>query len=323
MVSNKNLSATDFNNLLFPILTFIILSAAISEVNPTSLYKVYSIVGIVALIILYIQWLMLFTNNILPTPIKLLPVSSDTYHAWQGAYYRPSSLFSEPQGYASYMLPLLIMSLNKKNIIFSLLIILSIIFSGSTTGIILSGVVLVYYLFHMKKHRALTIPIIGFFSIIIYMQSTDVFSSQRSKIAAINYENDIRLVKGFQIFSIFNNTEKLLGIGYGPNKISEFNSYHRRQLLNKNIIDLGGYVTTVSGILISYGIIAGMIFFLVLYRMYKYEDTSLRIFLIVILIASFGQTLLFNAIFLFYYIIYLGISDKFVFNKNFISVRPR
>jgi len=323
MILSGHISLVDSNNFVFPILTLFILSAATSEVNTNRLYKVYSIVGIFALIILYYQWLMLYNYNILPTPIKLLPISTDTYHAWQSAYYRPSSLFSEPQGYASFMIPLLILSLNKRNIAFSLLIILSIILSGSTLGIFLSGIVLVYYLLHRKKYRTLTIPIIIFFSIIIYMQNTNVFSSQKSKIMAINYENDIRLVKGFQIYNSFNISEKLFGIGYGPNKVKNFNLQHRNQLLSNNIIDLGGYVTTISGILISYGIFAGMVFFWVIYRLYRYEDTSLRIFLIVILIASFGQTLLFNAVFLLYYIIYLGISDKSVFNKNFISVRPK
>lgn len=322
MIIKGQLSATYFNLFLMPIISIFIIGASIGEINFQKLYRVYSIVGTIAMLIIYYQWVRLFLFDILPDPIKILPESTGAYYSWAQAEYRPSSLFSEPQAYASYILPLLIMSLHKKSYIFSLAILLSIIFSGSTAGIVLSGIVFTYYLFRINEQWIVKISFVVVFSILAYLSlNTNVFSSQQSKIRSIDYATDIRLAKGFQIFGTFNLEEMLFGIGNGPNGLIEYNLRHESELTSMNIFDLGDYVTSVSGVLIYYGIFAGFFYFWFFYKLFQQEDPKMRILLLVIIISSFGQTLLFNGFFLLFYITYFGICDKVSFNKNYLSVR--
>jgi hypothetical protein len=318
MLLYGNLNSEDFNNFLNPIIMLFILSTAMLKVNYNNLYKAYVVVGVIAMTILFYQWFMLVIYNIMPSPVTFFPVSTDGFYSWQSEYYRPSSLFTEPQAYASYMIPLLLMSLYKDKILFSFLIILSILFSGSSLGIIFLLVISVTYLLKSKSRWSLKFAVMFFISILVFIFiSTDIFSSQAAKILSIDLANNIRLVKGFQIYSTFNDLQMLFGIGEGPNILEIYNSKNSSELLMKNIFDLGAYVTTISGLLISYGIFSLILFFWVIYKMYCYEDPTKRIFLIIILFASFGQTILFNGFFLLYYITYLGICNKSIFNKNY------
>ena len=318
MLLYGNLNSEDFNNFLNPIIMLFILSTVILKVNYNNLYKAYVVVGVIAMTILFYQWFMLVIYNIIPSPVTFFPVSTDGFYSWQSEYYRPTSLFTEPQAYASYMIPLLLMSLYKNKIKFSFLIILSILFSGSSLGIILLLVTSVMYLLKSKSRWSLKFAVMFFISILVFIFiSSDIFSSQATKILSIDLANNIRLVKGFQIYSTFNDLQMLFGIGDGPNILEIYNSKNSSELLMKNIFDLGAYVTTISGLLISYGIFSLILFFWVIYKMYCYEDPTKRIFLIIILFASFGQTILFNGFFLLYYITYLGICNKSIFNKNY------
>ena len=123
MLLYGNLNFEDFNNFLNPIIMLFILSTAMLKVNYNNLYKAYVVFGVIAMTIIFYQWFMLVIYNIIPSPVTIFPVISDGFYSWQSEYYRPSSLFTEPQAYASYMIPLLLMSLHKDKILFSFLII--------------------------------------------------------------------------------------------------------------------------------------------------------------------------------------------------------
>jgi len=319
MFARGNLSLSDFNNLFMPLIMLVILSMAISKVNYRNLYAVYTFVGCVAMSILYYQSFKLTVYGILPSPVNILPVSSAGFYSWQSEYYRPSSLFTEPQAYASYMLPLLIMSLRRKRIVFSSLIILSILLCGSSLGIAFAAYLAARYFIDSKNIGLVSK---GFFLLLLASTLyafiyTEIFSSQIAKIASINLANDIRLVKGFQIYSTFSELQMLFGIGDGPNVLEAYNRANASKLLSLSIFDLGSYVTTASGLLIGYGAFSFILYTWLIYRMYRYEDKSNRIFAVIIAFASFGQTILFNGFFLLYYATYFGLNNKHLYNKNY------
>lgn len=321
MALRGNLSLEDFNNLFNPILMILILSTALFKINYNNLYKVYAVFGFIAMIILFYQWFMMTMFGLIPSPVTLFPIESEGFYSWQNEYYRPSSLFTEPQAFASYMLPLLLMTLHRDKILFSFLIILSIIFSGSSLGIFLVLTVLIVYLIKLEKGWAIKIALSFLILSIVYVSiSSDIFDSQIAKILSIDLSNNIRLVKGFQIISTFDGLQMFFGIGHGPKVLEAYNNLHFIELSHMDIFDLGPYVTTISGVLISYGVFSLIVFFVFTYRMYRYEDPTKRIFLLVIFVAAFGQTILFNGFFLLYYIVYLGICNKSIYNKNYIYI---
>ena len=318
MFSRGNLNIIDFNNLFNPILTFTIVCVSITKLNPDKFYKYYSFAGIIAMVLIFYQSYRLFKFGELPSPIKILPSSNaEIFYSWVEEYYRPTSIFTEPQAYASYFIPLLILSLNKNNLLFSLLIIVSILLSGSSTGILLIIILFFYYLSSKFKFK---LKIFIFFILLLgiaFATQTEIFERQISKIVSISFENDIRLIKGFQIFDSFNFLNKLIGIGEGPIVLKHYNETHANILLSKNINDLDSYVTTISGLLISYGIFSLFIFFSLFFMLFKNENPKYRNLLLIILIASFAQTLLFNGFFILYYAIYFSNSNKNQFNTNY------
>jgi hypothetical protein len=321
MFFRNHLSSSDINNLINPILLTICLFIVSNNLNINLFYKSYLLVGIIAMLILFYQWVGLFFFQVLPSPIKILPVSLDsTYYSWIGEYYRPSSLFTEPQAYASFMIPLLYLTIKMNKVIISFLIIVSILFSGSSTGIFLIGLISLHQILTSsnKKIKYFLLSLSIIITIIIF-STQDIFESQLNKIFSIDLTEDVRLVKGFQIYSSFNISNSIFGIGDGPNVFSEYNREHAGVLMNK-LFDLGSYTTTVAGILISYGIIAGLIFFWVIYRFYKYESKNSRLFLFLIFVASFGQTLLFNGFFMLYYMIYFALN-KDEYSNNFVKLK--
>lgn len=322
MLFRNHITTTDFNNLLNPIVLTICLFVVVKNINYNFFFKSYLLVGIIAMIILFYQWFGLFFLQIIPSPIKILPVSLDaTYYSWVGEYYRPSSLFTEPQAYASFMIPLLYMTIKNNRIFISFLIILSILFSGSSSGILMLGLIFLYLLVfnHNKKVRYFIFLLVNLF--IIFILTQEIFNSQLDKIYSIDLTDDVRLVKGFQIYSTFDISNSIFGIGDGPNVLSAYNREHASILMNK-LFDLGSYTTTISGILISYGFFAGLLFFWILFRFYKYEEKSSRLFLLLIIIGSFGQTLLFNGFFILYYMIYF-IQHKEQYSNNYMKLKFR
>lgn len=320
MLFRGYLEIVNFNTWIMPLISLLIVFTAINKINYNRLYIVYKYVGILSMIILYFQWFMYMFLNIIPTPVKILPESTDIYYNFTQSIIRPSSLFSEPQAYASFMIPLLVMALEREKKIFSLFIILSIFFSGSTLGIFLCSFISIYYIFLSKRQILTKISIVFFIlSVGYFWLYSEYFSLQQAKINSINFENDIRIIKGFQIFSTFNSIDILFGIGDGAKILSDYNSINHIKLGTKNIFDYSSYITTVSNNFVSYGLIGGVMFLWMMIRFYKYEDKTKRLFLFVIIIASFGQTLLFNGFFLMYYITYLGICNKSENSINYIT----
>ncbi|MCL1938046.1 MAG: hypothetical protein FWF52_06605 [Candidatus Azobacteroides sp.] len=315
------------NNFIMPWFILFIISTIAYKINKTNLYRIYSIVGFVVATTLYLQSIGLLIFNIPARPINLLPVSADDFHFWN--YFRgerPSAFFPEPQAYASFMLPLLFLTLNRRKFIYSTFIGGSIFFSTSSQGILLVIILLIFmFVIHPNKwylkiaYIAFIIIIVGAFLVL------PVFNFAYEKIIKIfNPEllkDNIRLVRGYLIYSTFNANDLLLGIGDGNQQMYvENNLYLFWDWAKAHISDneqLMGYSTTIARILIAVGPLPLLFFIQMIYKMYKYDDKIMRPLLIIILFSSFAQTLLFNSWFFFYYLFYIGYCDKEKYGENF------
>ena len=317
-------SITMINRITMSFIINIIIACVIPLINIDNLYKSFLFIGSIAMAIMFYQSIRLFLLDIPATPITILPIASKNAHYWD--YFRgtrPSSLFTEPQAYASYMLPLLILSLKKNNEIISFLISLSIFLSTSTQGLILVGIIYLYFIFIEKGNRNQKIILAIFSAILLFLLIYfDVFSFTIEKMLSLSLRNNIRLTRGFQIYNTFNIQDKILGIN---NTIQNYLIHNTNFLWVSSYLGakrefLLGYTTTVSGILLEFGLVAGFLFLFMIYKMYKNEDHRMRIFLLVIFILSFTQTLLYNPWFVFYYSIYLGCCNQNIYNKNYIKL---
>jgi hypothetical protein len=324
----SSFSMTVFNNLLMQFILIFIFAVFLPHIHQKNLFKSYSFIGIIAMIIMFYQAIRLFIFKIPAIPITFLPVSPHDAHYW-GFFngLRPSSLFTEPQAYASFMIPLLILALKYKKLLFSFLISLSILLCTSSQGILLVAFIFLYTILFSDTKKYIKIFSFLFICIGIYaFFNLSIFSFALKKLGSTEIENNVRLTRGFIIYSTFNLQNMLFGIGtdlktYVLTHLSDFpwaNIY-----IQAGQEHLLGYATTVAFILIQFGFIGGAIFFWMLFKMYKYYDKSMRLLLITIFILSFTQTILFNAWFILYFLTYMGCCDESNFDKNYIMLNIR
>jgi hypothetical protein len=143
------------------------------------------------------------------------------------------------------------------------------------------------------------------------------------KILAINFADDIRLTRGFLVYATFPIADALLGINDGLQAyvLENINAWWVAAGIASESEHLLGYVTTVAGMFVWYGAFAGAMLFALFLALLRHEDPEWRILLYVIVLLSFSQTILFNAWWLFYYSVYLGLCDKRQYGRNYVSFR--
>jgi hypothetical protein len=318
-----NLSTTLVNSLIEIILIFVAISILIPTFNFNNFYRFYQIVGLIALSILYVQAIRLYIFGLPAIPVTILPVLTGQEHFWGNMLgKRPSSLFSEPQAYASFMVPLLLYYIKKKKIIFAHIVSISILLSTSSLGIIIVSYIYIYTIILKRDNSNRKIQISFVFIILILMFiRLEIFSFSLNKIIEIEIFNNIRLTRGFLVYSTFSLWDILLGIS---NTLQSYISITIQETWVTTYYTNGserllGYVTSVAGMFIRHGLVAGILYLFMFFKMFQNEDKDHRIFLYIIIIMSFGQTLFFNAWFVFYYIIYLGSCNKINNNSNYLA----
>jgi len=322
----QNFSMTTINNLAMPILFLFIICVFSDDINENNLYKAYSIIGMIVMGAIFFQSINYYFWDKPAVPITILPVGLDESHYWgyfQGS--RPSSFFTEPQAYASYMVPLLFLSLKRRRMIFAAVITLSIMLSTSSQGILITVIIWAVFLVLQAKGFITKFSTVVLAAGLAYLFfSTGIFEYSINKIETINVLDNIRISRGFEIYGTFDVWNKLFGIGTG----NLFNYVYS----NLNLFDwaydyirggsmyLLGYYTGVSGTLIIYGLGAGLLLLFMFYRMGRYDDRSNLTFLIAFIATFFAQNMLFNDWFLFYSLLYLGVCNKNVYNKNYLKL---
>ena len=129
---------------------------------------------------------------------------------------RPSSFFMEPSSYAAFMICPLALSLIERKYVWAVAIILSICLTTSTTGLVLSFVLLGASLFIQKKFKiktSLGLLIIGgglFFALTHF----DVFEAGVEKFENTDASTNVRLSQGPYIVSTMYPSEWLFGVPY-------------------------------------------------------------------------------------------------------------
>jgi len=303
-------TSTEVNSIIGIIISVLLVFILSGEINEDNLYKVYSFVGVITMIAVVIQSFSIFVLHANVGPIVLFP-SLIREDFWYFLGERPTSFFSEPQAYASYIIPLLFLAMKRRRMLFAILITLTIFLSTSSQGIVISLALWTFYAIKYLKNagsRMVAIVILGCF--IVLLCNLPVFDFAVNKIANTNFAQDPRISKGFVTYSALPITEQWMGIGYRNLTNYAFTSDISFYWMETQPESGWEYVTTVSGMFLYFGVLGGCLLLLLFYKMIRYDDKSNFLFLIVIIISSMAQTLMFNQWFLFYYVLYFSISRK-------------
>lgn len=286
------------------------LLTTLCHINLDSFYRAYYVLGFIFSITVIYQFVM---GNLLGIPqsaIRILPVATEDLHFWIQNSNRVSGFFSEPQAYSSYILPLLILLLFKRKFKSAIFISIAILTSTSSQGILIALFIWGYYLViyednGKKKFFRMIEGLIAVVLAIVIMSNVLTLKPIIDKIFAIELGGyDIRLTKGFQIYGAMPLGDKISGIGFGNLHDYLLKGNFNFFWMTLTRPELLGYITTMSNVLVSFGVVAFVFYINIFIKNWKSDTPEAKLMLIVILISSFTQTILFNAWFVFYWVVY-------------------
>lgn len=308
--------------LIFFAIYYYILIISINVLDREHFYKYYKAIAIIIVLILYYQ---AFTCFIMGNTF------TNKYIYYISTGNRFSSVFNEPTAFAAYLIPLLIISIGRRELIFSLILIVALILSTSSLGII-SCFFIIFYNFlkninDIKKSKKLknilyniSLIIIIFFIIFQFFYS-DFYSFAKDKILNINYKQNVRFSKGPIIYSLTPLTAKIFGIG-----ISNIANYCRAKGIflpykAEGFYSAEGseYMNALPYSFLAFGIIGGILFLIQLFNLFKIIDKDYRVMPYIFLFFMLVTSMFYGSMFVFIISSVYLFSDKKKISKYILS----
>ncbi len=271
------------------------------------LYLPYMTVGVLITLVVLLQGGYMAISGIEVAPVKLLPITADQERLWAKAP-RPSGFFTEPQLYASFILPLFLLTALNKKYYLSFILVLGILFSGSTYGVMVI-LVLIAWLF-ISSERPINIKVWGLLLIFVILLSvifytTGFFDKTIEKLIKTDVTQGIRVAKAPILFLEMSLSEKVLGMG---STVGDFINQHINAFpwllpYLESDSHLLEYVTGLLGLAIYYGLLPMLGFLWMLKEFFFKGDRFQQGMIIIIFLHSISATILFNGYFVFFFIL--------------------
>lgn len=315
--------AVTANRLIGPFLMILSISTISLTIVREKFLQYYEWVVIVTSVGIIYHSATLQLSDGLVTTIAILP--SEHLELFARELDRPTSFFTEPQAYASFVLPMYVYYLVTHRFLRAMFLVAVLIISTSSFGLLCSAILALAYGFMFRDKYGYVVPLTGVFAA-FYLTITYTALGQQAfdKILSTEYNTSIRTGKGLQLFLNLSTREQMFGItstvtDYIVKNIGDFSWAHI--YIGSEAEHLLEYLTTTSYFLVNFGILGLVIYFVFLYRLYYSCRTNLsRLLFLMVLIANFSNTVLFNAWFIFYYVlIYMHNRDSGL-NPNIVRV---
>lgn len=221
-------------------------------------------VAILSIIGLLFQWVDVMRGNFIhPIEIPGLDMSLSRLTT---VSLRPSSFFMEPAAYVSFMVCPLTLSLMDRKYIWSIIIILSIFITTSTTGIVLSFIILSVwlYLYRAKKTSYIFIVVIGI-GLTYALMNMQMFEYGLDKIENTEASTNIRLSQGPYVVSSMHSNEFIFGVPYG----SAYDYCRAGRCSNVEYYGETVYMSTFWDMILLYGFVGLFLYLFIYYRLFK------------------------------------------------------
>lgn len=276
-----------------------------NHIRISHLYTAYLVSGLLFTLIVYLQSAYLITTGNPVAPLRLLPVSPESMRLWEMSP-RPSGVFTEPQLYASYVLPLFLLSVLKRRFISSFILLLGILISGSTYGLLIIAVLLLWLLVingYLTRIKSWIGGLLMCCVLIVLYVNSNLLDNTVEKLMSTDFTEGIRVAKAPLLFWEMSIFEKLFGMGstveaFIRNHIYEFPWLLPYVKANHHLL---GYVTGLFGLGISFGIIPMVLFLYMLANSYLKGDKFQKGMSIILFLHSISATILFNGYFVFFF----------------------
>lgn len=221
---------------------------------------------------------------------------------------RPSSFYMEPQAFVSFMLVPLFLALKENKLLWAGIIIISLFLSTSSTGIAISFLLLLFYVFTQKDKLWLkTLIIIGGVGLASLLVRSSFFEVGMSKMINTNIELNERLVNGPFVVQEMNPSDLVLGIRYA----NPYDYYRAGNVSNPfvTVSDNGMFVSSFWLVIIRFGIMGLLLYLNIFFKIINnYRDILPFILCIFVELFSnpdmIGSGFLFQFVFILSYIQY-------------------
>lgn len=295
-------------NFIAVIYIVLILAVFAESMNIDRFFRVYLAIGLISSAVIAIQSVQLYAFHQNVYGIALLPCDTS---GWYSGGNRPCGLFPEPSVYAYYVLPLIVLCLQNGKKRIALLITLCVFMSTSSMGIISAAFVWAYWFLRGIDIRRILAGCAVMVVLLLVTMQTPMGHFAVEKIMNIDLINSPRITRGFLIFANLDPAQQLFGIGrnnleyFIDNGLVQLTDWASTQVSEANL----DYVTSASGIMINYGLLGVMLYFIPLGFMLRVDGRA-KILLALFIILSFVQTMFFDMNFVFLLLIIINLEDK-------------
>lgn len=216
---------------------------------------------------------------------------------------RPSSFYMEPAAYVAFMICPLFIALFEKKYIWGVTIILSIFLTTSTTGLVLSFVILGMSVLSARKMKVWTWVVTLLIGGGLYyaLINFDAFELGVQKVENTDTSTNVRLTQGVYVVGTMQPSEYIFGVPYS----SAYNYCKSGRAMNVEFYGKSVFVPTFWEILLLYGLVGIILYMYIYYYLFKRDRTS-RSLIIALCMVLFSSSYAIGVYYIFTLIIILA-----------------
>lgn len=269
-------------SILIICLCIIPISRAIDYAKLVGSLNWISIISIVGLI--YQVGIIMSGGSVSPLKIPFMPDLGSESRLFE-VVTRPTSFFWEPAALVTFLMIPLFISLTQKKYLWTGILILAMFLSTSSTGILMSIVMLIVYVLTQKiSFRTRLFVVVFGLGLTFALLNSSYFEAGVNKIENTDPEKNARLMNGIFLYKSLDTSEKIFGIEAA--NVDDYYNVHGGLYYGRGNVFIPAFWLTLA----KYGVI-GLIIFIGLYINFIIKDRTLLPYIIVLFISMFFQSM--------------------------------
>lgn len=290
------------------------------KITLSNLYPFLKIVAICSTIYLIIQSVFYyFLGIVIYGRIPFLSTISGGFQSIN--WGRPTSFFLESGHYAQYVAPVYFFSLQRKEIIVSVLLAIGLVLSTSSTGIFMvifiPFLLFFYNLFFGKIEIKMKTTLIFILTMLFVLGGLNFlknyslyFSNIFQKFTISSLAQNPRLFYNIRFFKYFDMKEIMLGVGL--NRMESFLIHSNLVYNNLNY----NYANSFLFAFFSFGVFGGTLFIYFFLSLSKRLKAEFKVLTIVVALLLLTDQILFNRTFFYLIALIISVYHDDLYNKN-------
>lgn len=254
----------NLNSIIAQLLYFASVFFLYPSLSPIKLRGAMNWVAILSIIGLLCQWSEIMRGGFVhPLEIPGLEMSVDRMETMS---FRPSSFYMEPAAYVSFMVCPLAFSLIDKKYIWSVAIILTIFLTTSTTGILLSFIMLAVSLAANKARISSGIIVVAIGLGLFYiLNNSELFGAGIEKIENTEASTNVRLSQGPNVVNSMRSSEIIFGVPYS----SAYDYCKAGHFTDVVYYGESVYMATFWNMILLYGLVGLILYLHVYWKLFR------------------------------------------------------